>query len=198
MIANINCRNIVVLCLFACALPGVLLAAEPERKDKNKDASEPTVVVLGDDGEQLTLTLTDGQLTIITDQDGHSRTSILDMEAMGLLAADAVDEALVGFEDVLAEIGRMQFQYRAGQDNRVNLSFDDTEFELDLDQVMAQVSSAVQLGLAEINTGDWASSRGRWDDVSDDELKDELENLRSEMKELQRELQRLKQEKDGR
>ena len=59
-------------------------------------------------------------------------------------------------------------------------------------------ASAVQLGLSEINAAEWTDERGRWDAVSDDELRDELENLKDEMKELRRELRRLQREKDSR
>lgn len=186
--------------ILGLAWPSLLLADTPGTEDSHDSdrSEEPTVLVVGDDGETTTFTLRDGQLTIVSDGDGHSSTRIIDMEAMGLLAADAVDDALVGLEDVLGDMGRMQFQYRAGQDNRLNFSFDDTEFELDIDAVMEQVASAVQLGLAEINTAEWTNERGRWDAVSDDELRDELENLKDEMKELRRELRRLQQDTDAR
>ena len=188
-------RAAAVLALILMALPAVLLADEPQAdmaNPKSSDADRSTVVILGDDGEEVTITLEDGTLTMISQENGKTSTRIMDMEAVGLLAADAVDGALMGMEDVFAELEDMQFQFRMGQDNRMNLSFDDSEFELDLDQVMTQVASAVQVGLSEINTSEWASHQARWDDVSDDELRDELDSLKDEMKELRRELRRLK------
>ncbi len=183
-------RTAMTLALMALALPSLLLAAEPET-DKKSDTDESSVVIIGDDGEEISLSLEDGELTVVTTEDGKTTTHIMDMDAMGVLAADAVDDAFLGMEDVFEELQDMQFQVRMGQDNRLNLSYADTEFELDMDQVMAQVASAVQLGLQEINTAEWTDHRSRWDEVSDDELRDELDNLKDEMEELRRELRRL-------
>ncbi len=190
-------RTAPALILPALVLPAMLLAAEPAI-DAGSDKAGSSVVILGDDGQEITLTLKDGAFTMISTEDGETTTSIVDVEGMGLLAADAVDEALVGMEGVFEQLQEMQIQFRMGQDNRLNLSYDDTEFELDLDQIMTQVASAVQLGLQEINTADWSSHRSRWDEVSDDELRNELDTLKDEMKELRRELQRLQQEKQSR
>ncbi len=185
------------LFLLALALPAVLLAAEPESTDK-ADRDEASIVILGDDGEEITLTVEDGTFTMISTEDGETTTRMVDIETMGLLAADAVDEAMGGMDEVMAQLEEMQFQFRVGQDNRLNLSFDDSEFELDLDQIMTQVASAVQLGLDEIDTAQWASHGNRWDDVSEDELRDELDNLKDEMEALRTELQNLKQDQGKR
>jgi hypothetical protein len=182
------------LALMTLALPGLLLASEPEKNQKS-DADGSQIVIVGDDGEELTVTLADGALTMISTENGHTTTRIMDMEAMGLLAADAVEEAMWGMDEVLAELEDLQLDVHMGQDNRLNLKVDDTEFEVDLDQILSQVASAVQVGLDEIDTGDWTDRRSRWDDVSDAELRVELDNLKDEMKELRRELRRLQQDK---
>ncbi len=190
-------RTSLTLILMTMALPALLFAGEPET-DKRSDKDESNVIIIGDDGEEISLSLEDGELTVITKEDGKTTTHIMDMDAMGLFAADAVDEALIGMEDVFDELQDMQIQFRMGQDNRLNLSYADTEFELDMDQVMAQVASAVELGLQEINTAEWTEHRSRWDEVSDDELRDELDNLKDEMEELRRELRRLQKEEKKR
>jgi len=123
---------------------GLAVAAEPE------PAPEPaTVVVRGDGDAEVTVSLEQGTLTVTSIENGEESTHIVDLEAVGLLVADAVDETLVGMGDMFAGLQNLQLQCRLGQDNRLNLSCDDTEFELDLDQVMAQVASAVQTGLQE-------------------------------------------------
>lgn len=190
-------RLVLVLALLVMAMPALLLAAEPDDDKKSAD-EKTTMVIIGDDGDEVTLTLDEGALTVISTEDGNTTTTVMDVDAMGLLAADAIDGALLEMGDVFAEMEDMQFQFRMGQDNRMNLSFDDSEFELDLDQIMTQVASAVQMGLSEINTEEWTSHHGRWDEVSDDELRDELDNLKDEMKELRRELKRLSREEANR
>ncbi len=183
-------RLVPILTLLAVIIvPALATATEPDA-----DHGKSTVVIRGDDGEEITVSLSDGSLTVISREDGKTTTRIVDLDTVGLLAADAVDEAMLGMAGVFAELQEMQLQCRLGQDNRLNLSYNDTEFELDLDQVMAQVASAVQLGLQEIDASEWASSRDRWETVSDDEMRDELESLKTEMEALRAELRNLQQE----
>ena len=73
------------------------------------------------------------------------------------------------------------------------LSLEDQQsFELDLDQVMAQVSVALEAGLANIDTEDWTYSRERWADADEQELRRALEKLKDEMRELKKELKKVK------
>jgi len=109
--------------------------------------------------------------------------------------ADAVDEVLGGMDNVFAQLQDLQLQFRLGRDNRLNLSCDDSEFELDLDQVMAQVASAVRSGLQEMDTSEWTSRHDRRDEVSTDDLRDELAKLKREMEALRVKLRHLQQEK---
>ena len=192
MKAMATTRTALVLVVIAVMVPALLMAAEPE--DKEQQNNPTSISVIDDSGERVTITLEDGAMTIISSEDGQTTTQIMDVEAMSLMAADALDGAFDGMDEVLEQLAEMQIQVRMGEDNRMNLSYDETEFELDLDQVLAQVASAVKLGLDEIDTDDWTSQHGRWDDVSDSELRDELDNLKDEMKDLRRELRRLQKE----
>lgn len=131
----------------------------------------------------------DGQVVIICD-DGEAVT--IDMEAVHEIVA----ETMSGLDEVLAELEDMQLQVRLGQDNRLDLSYEDTTFELDLDQIMTQVASAVQEGFNEFHTEDWTHSHDRWTDVSDEDLRQELDDLQQEMKELRREIRKMKKVKN--
>ena len=74
-------RTALTLILLALALPAMLLAAEPET-DKDSDQNDSTVVIIGDDGEELTLSLEDGELTVVTSENGKTTTRIMDVDAM--------------------------------------------------------------------------------------------------------------------
>ena len=123
----------------------------------------------------------DAMVIIVGDDD---REIIIEMEAV----QEIVAEALTGLDEVMAELEDMQFQVRLGKDNRLDLSYEDTTFELDLDQIMSQVALAVQAGFDQIETDDWTHSHDRWSDSSEADLRRELEDLAKEMKELRREL----------
>jgi hypothetical protein len=147
--------------LLILTLPAILLADEPGTAD-----NESMIIVVGDDGEELTI----------------------DMEAVHEIMAEAME----GLDEVMEELEDMQLQVRLGKDNRLNLSYEDTTFELDLDQIMTQVAVAVQTGFNQIHVEDWTDSRDRWSDVSEDDLREELEDLKKEMKELRREFRKIR------
>jgi len=153
--------------LLVLMVPGILLADEPVAKAKVKDS---TVVIIGDDGEE----------------------TVIDMgEVHGLVA-----EAMEGLDEVMAELDDMQFQMRLGHDNRLDLSYDDTTIEVDLDQIMTQVAAAVQMGLEELDSGEWTRHHDRNHGVSEDDLRQELADLKEEMEALRLELQNLRRD-DG-
>lgn len=128
--------------------------------------NDAKIIIIGGDGEELTI----------------------EMEEVHEIVA----EAMAGLDEVMAELKDMQLQVRLGKDNRLNLSYDDTTFELDLDQIMTQVAVALQEGFDQFHTEDWTHSHDRWSDDSEDDLRQELEDLRKEMKELRRELRKIR------
>ena len=127
--------------------------------------NDTKIIVIGDDGEELTI----------------------EMEEVHEIVA----EAMAGLDEVMAELEDMQLQVRLGKDNRLDLSFDDTTVELDLDQIMVQVAAAVRTGFDQIHMEDWSHAHDRWSDVSEYDLRQELEDLQREMKELRRELRKI-------
>ena len=139
----------------------VTLLADEPENSEN----DTKVIVIVDDGEEITI----------------------EMEAVHEIVAEAME----GLDEVMEELEDMQFQVRLGKDNRLDLSYEDTTFELDLDQIMAQVASAVQSGFDQIHTEDWTYSHDRRSNVSEDDLRQELDDLRKEMKELRRELRNI-------
>lgn len=134
-----------------------------EPENESKDS---TIIIIDNDGEEVVIEM--GEINEI------------------------VSEAMEGFDEAMAELEDMQLQVRLGDDNRLNLSYDDTTFELDLDQIMAQVSTAVQVGFSQFDTDDWSHSYDRHTNISEDELRHELKNLQREMKELRRELEKIR------
>jgi hypothetical protein len=148
------------------AAPADLRAAEP--RDADQDADQNAKVIVIEHGEE---------------------ELVIDMAEVQAV----VDEAMAGLDEALAEIQDMQLEVRLGKDNHLNLSYDETTFELDLDQIMTQISAAVQVGFDQFDTADWAQARDRWSEVSEDDLKQELEDLKREMKDLRRELRQIKE-----
>lgn len=157
-------------------------AADPA--DERAEGHE-SIVILGDDDENITITLTDGELTVTCEEDGSTSVHMVNMEQVGMLVGDALGD----LDEHLALLADMQMDFHMGNDNRLNLSWDDETFEVDVNEIMVQVSEALGEGLAEFHSEDWTSVRHR--DHSENELREELRELKAEMRELRRELRDL-------
>ena len=129
-------------------------------------------VTLQVDGSQLEVTRREGE---------HVTTTLIDMDSMGQLVGDALDQALAAMDN-------LQLQVRLGQDNRLDITTADGFVQVDLDQIMNQVATAVQTGLEGIDTDTWAAAGAR----DEEELQRELEDLQAEMRALRQELRRLR------
>lgn len=154
-------------------LAGLVILALPAAilaEEPTNQSEKSRVIIIGDDQDEV----------------------VIDLEAVDEIVA----EALAGVEEVMAELEDMQFQMRLGQDNRLDLSYEDTTFELDLDQILTQVAAAVQVGFHEFDTGAWTHQHGRHDTVSENELRRELDQLKEEIADLRRELGQLETEED--
>ncbi len=142
----------------------------------------PTVIIVGDGDERMTITLDGSALEVVQVDGDETSVHMVDLAAIG----DLVGDALVDLDD-------LQFALHMGQDNNLQFSHEDVTWETDLDVIMAQVGAALDYGLAEFDTGEWTHDRER--DATTDDLRDELRNLKAEMRDLQRELRAL--EGDG-
>lgn len=164
-------------CLSAAA---ALAASAPDPvRESVKDphrvrtcATGKGVVTLQLDGSQLEVTRREGDRVTST---------VIDMDAMGRLVGDALDEALAAMED-------LQLQVRVGQDNRLDITTADGFVQVDLDQIMSQVGAAVRAGMDGIDTATWAAAGPR----DEEALQRELADLQAEMSALREELRRLR------
>ena len=175
MSARIITATLLILALVAAAA----LADEPAEKE-----SPSRMVIIGDD-EKITVTLDDGELVITSEDEDGTSVHMVDMTQIGMM----VGEALEGLDEVLAGMADMQLDMHMGNDNRLNLSWEDETFELDVNEIMVQVNEALSEGLAEICSEDWTSVHAR--DRSERELREELRELKAELRELRREIRDL-------
>lgn len=183
-----NSRIFLFVAILLVSAPAVLWAGD-KTIDQPAEHSDHSLIVIGNKNGDTSLVYEDGRLTITTRDGDDVTTRMMDMEAMSLIAADIADEVMSDLGNVLADLDDMQLQIRVGQDNRLNVSFDESEFELDLDAIMSQVALAMKTGFLEFNTSEWTSHEDR-DDISDDELRAELHDLKVEIRELRREIER--------
>jgi len=163
-----NTRQRTLLALISGMLI-IMLPATILADEPEISEDDSKIIIIVDDGEELTIDMAD--------------------------VHEMLAEAMSGLDEVMEELDDMQLQVRLGKDNRLDLSYDDTTFELDLDQIMAQVAVAVQTGFDEIHIEDWTDSSDRWSNVSEDDLRQELDDLQKEMKELRRELREIRDSK---
>lgn len=177
-----------VLLSFLLILPAAGAGAGPAAAPARDSARDPQRLNIGSSRGEVTLEV-DGQQISVTRRDGErTTTTIVDMDQIASLVGDALGEAVAAMQD-------LQMQVRIGQDNRVNIQTSDREVEVDLDQIMAQVATAVQSGLQGLDSGSWAV---QWDADAPQaghdqaQLQRELADLQDEMRALRKELQRLR------
>ena len=154
---------------------GILLLAAAAAAAADKD---PSVIVVGDDGQTLSIDLDGGELTIVTEDGDGTCVRIVDLEQVGLLVKDGLEGAFAALRD-------MQLDVHMGQDNRLNFSHGDETVEVDVDAIIGEVHRALG-DLSALDTSGWAGVHDR--ERSTDELRAELRALQREVQKLQREL----------
>ena len=169
--------------LLGVALLAGMLAGPAAARDR-------TDIVIGDDGDRIRIDVNDDLLTIATSDDADETVFTLDLAELNDLIRDTVDECLTTLQE-------SQLDLRLGRDNRLQVAMDDTEFELDLDEIINQAASAATAVCSEFDADRWVDRHARYaddvDDATDAELRHEIENLRREIRRLQRDLKRVRE-----
>lgn len=176
---------IAVLSILILALATVVTA-----EDLDDPADGERIVIVGDDDERIVLSLDGGELTVISEDGDGSSVHIVDMEQIGVLVGDALSD----LDGHLAILEDLQLDLHMGTDNRLNVSWDDDTFEVDVNEIMVQVSEVLAAGLADFRIEDWSSVHAR--DDSDAELRRELRELKAEMRDLRRQIRERDSDED--
>jgi hypothetical protein len=166
---------VIIIAVLVCVAATAVRAGDPAEE-------RGRVVVIGDGDETVTVTMEDGALTVTREEGGSTSVHMVDMTQVGAL----VGEALADLDEHLALLADLQLDVHMGSDNRLNVSWEDETFEVDVNEIMVQVSEALSAGFDEFETGDWSSVHAR--DRGEDELRRELRELKAEMRQLRREL----------
>ena len=169
------------------ALWAAVAIAAPQADPAPDSVKDPhRIRTCGTGKGEVTLQVDGSQLEVTRREGDHVTTTLIDMDSMGQLVGDALDQALAAMDD-------LQLQVRLGQDNRLDITTADGFVQVDLDQIMSQVATAVQTGLEGIDTATWTAAGPR----DEQELQRELEDLQAEMRALRQELRRLRDNADG-
>ncbi len=161
------------------ALWGTGAAAGDRPTCENKEHSKSFSIEVDDDD------------IIVTRQcDGTEKVVMMNLDALG----EMVEDALGGAVAALEELDDMQLKIHLGEDNRLSFADAQTEWEVDLGQIANQVSDALEVGLEELDTQDWASSHDRHEIRIEAESDGDRQDLERELDALRQELKKLKQE----
>ncbi len=141
---------------------------------------------------QDVITIENGEITILSD-DGEN-VVMIDAEALESFIESTLDEAMTGMHDVIEELDDMQLEIRLGDDNQLSFETEDQMWEMNLDVIMNEVTSALSLAFDEMDTEGWGGHRHHMgQDIDEEDLADELDRLKDELHRLQRELDSLKE-----
>lgn len=137
-----------------------------------------------DENETISITVEDEDVVVTSRCDGREKVVMVNLDAVEGMVSEVIGDVALALEDMQD----MQLQIHLGQDNRLHFADDDTEWEVDLDQIARQVEAAFEAGFDEMESTAWTRRRVR--DESDlRELRRELERLQREMKRLRTELE---------
>jgi hypothetical protein len=165
-----------IVLITAMALPAV---ASGDQVSAATAPSGRTIVVTGDDGGRVSVDFRDGELTVVSEEDGKTSVHVVDMEQVGTLVAE-------GLEGALASLRDLQLDFHVGADNRITFSHDHETIEVDVNAILAEVHTALEHGFAGFDNDVWIDTRGR--DRGEEELRRELRELKRELRDLRREL----------
>ncbi|HPF70278.1 MAG TPA: hypothetical protein PLQ13_06380 [Candidatus Krumholzibacteria bacterium] len=160
------------------ALAAAALLAAPTAQAADKDPGKAIVIADGPD-RSVSISIADGEVTVIETDGDASTVSIVDLDQVGVLVKDGLAQAA----QVLSEL---QLDMHVGADNRLEFSDGDRTFEVDVDAIASEVARALQQGLGSMDTAGWTSTHDHDADTAD--LEAELAKLKRELAKLQKEL----------
>lgn len=186
--------NLKTILLVAGILILLLPAISVLAKDKVEKEKKCKHLILGDEFENITINADGPELTITMTENGKTKVTVVDMEQVGFMVGESVSE----MAEVLSE---MQMEFRVGNENGFTFALEDEEWEIDLNEIISEVSVALDGAFEDMDTDDWGHHRHYRSMDGDDEkelredLQEELTDLRQELKAMKKELARLKKAK---
>jgi hypothetical protein len=155
---------------------------------RHHDDDVRTFTLIDEDGETYICTLTDGEGFRVVHRDSGEEIIDFDFESI----EGVVEEAMTGVHAALQALNDLEIDVRFGtEQNRLSFAFDDEDFEIDVDAIVADVMEAIEgIDFSEIDL-DEIHVRHDGHDGRDD-LSRELDRLRDEIRELKRELRKAK------
>ena len=169
----------IVFVVAACAAPA---AASGDQSPASAAPRGSTIVVTGDDGATVSVDFRDGELTVVSEEEGKTTVRVVDVEQVGALVAEGLEGALAALRD-------LQLDFHVGADNRIAFSHDQETIEVDINAILGEVHTALEQGFAGFDNDVWVDTRGR--DRGEDELRRELRALKRELRDLRRELEEM-------
>ena len=166
-------------------------AADWEEPTQAKDA-----VIYSHANEHVRISMEDGSLLRITSGDGEEQVIEIDIT----LVEDAVQEAMAGVREVLADLATMQIEVQLGTEESIVFGDGDEHVLVALPEIMSEIRESLAEVLADVEIGIhndlYRVHRDKMPveervDTEIEELQEELRRLQAETEQLQAEIRRL-------
>ncbi len=185
---------------------GALAGDDDKKKCRKKHSEKEYVTLVGDDGQHLSIRMSDNNVVTIISEDGtESEIFELNLEDLG----ETIDIAMTEVSEVIEDLNDMQLDLRLGRDNRFLLDFDGEEYEVDLDEIMYEIGDVMGEVFADLDLdfddldldldfdsdfedSEWDNNYSYAYDEDDEEILEEILALQEEIESLKRELRELK------
>jgi len=205
-----------IMTTFLLSLASLALVATATAYDHDSDHEKRDVrrvVVVGDDGEEATLTLDGGKLRVKAVSDGDVEIHEIDIAEIGVMVDEILGDVLGGLEDVFGEMAENNIEVRCEDENRLVISGDGHTTTLDVEEMMEELHETLEDVFTELEAefgdiggahfGEHAHERHErherheapsWQDDDRDDAEGEAEALREEIAQMRREIRKLRDE----
>jgi len=151
------------------------------------------LVIIGDDGDEATVTFTGNRLQVVAIEDGSRSVHEFDFSCLEGLIDEAVNSAMAGLETAFEDLERQDISISLEDANQIVISHGDQIAAFNLEILAAQLEQT----LANINfdfgreLGGSEFVHGADEQSETEQLREELDNLKAELARLQSDLQRV-------
>ena len=157
--------------------------------DRCDDDDVRTFTLIDEDGETFLCTLTNGEGFQVINKDTGEEIIDFEFESIELM----VEEAMTGVHTALQALNDLEIDVHfGGGENRMSFALDDEDFDIDVDEIVAEIMEAIE----EIDFDDIDMDEIHIRHEGRHEIRHELDRLRDEIRQLKRELRDAKSDDD--
>jgi len=152
------------------------------------------LVIVGDDGNEATVTFNGNRLRVVATEDGNSSVHEFDFSCLEGLIDEAVTSAMAGLEAAFEDLERQEISIGMDGPDQIVISHGDQTAAFNLEVLAAELERTladIHLDFGrELEPDEFVQITSEQDEA--EQLREELDNLKAELARLRSDLQRVR------